>query len=105
MVRFYDGRLGLLLERPDGDGAAPRLLRAGRVGAHFFLAVFEAGCGPRAVSYVREGCAAGAGSLRRARGAFLSPVKAQFYWPIEMLGRREGRYKFDGGSCGLDGAP
>ena len=41
MVRFYDGRLGLLLERPDGDGAAARLLRAGRVGAHFFLAVSE----------------------------------------------------------------
>ena len=67
MVRFYDGRLGLLLERSDGDGAAPRLLGAGRVGAHFFWAVSP--------SDVRVGGAAGCGRLRTRPEAFLSPCE------------------------------
>ena len=57
MVRFYDGRLGLLLERSDGDGAAPRLLGAGRVGAHLW----------RVRSDGRRGGAAG------AQGGFDAP--------------------------------
>ena len=73
MVRLYDGRLGLLLERSDGDGAAPRLLGAGRVGAHFFCAVFEVGCGPRAPSDVRVGAAGVRAALTRRVG-FNGPV-------------------------------
>ena len=45
MVRLYDGRPGLLLERPDGDGAAPRLLGAARVGAHLWRARSDGGQG------------------------------------------------------------
>ena len=62
MVRFYDGRLALLLEPSDGDGAAARLLGAGRVGAHFFWAVSGA-----ALLYVRA-CRC-TGAAPRVRGA------------------------------------
>ena len=69
MVRFYDGRPGLLLERSDGDGAAPRLLGAGRVGAHFFgVRVPTRGC--KAAPRVR-------GRRRRAGPAFLKPLVHQ----------------------------
>ena len=56
MVRFYDGRLGLLLERSDGDGAAPRLLGAGGVGAHFFCGVSGAAAGRGRLLMYRQVC-------------------------------------------------